>query len=127
MQPVPFQAALEALLNPLEFAARDGFASAARVYDLEDTLRRAAERCRGLAIPKEAREILGRVASRFGEPLEEDARRAAVADALEWLAPLRVPEYPDRALARSVSTLPGVGPKRADSLARRGLGQIVRW
>ena len=120
---VPFQKALAALVNPLEFVARtEGGAS---VADFEATLRTAALRLRDMAVPQDVQEVLGRVAARFNEPLEGDARRAAVADALEWLAPLRDPELPDRALARSVSTLPGVGPKRAETLSRRGLGKMV--
>ncbi len=125
VQPVPFHAALEALVKPLEFAAGDDFANAERVRGLEGTLKTAAERTAALAIPQDAREILERVAKRFEKPLEPEARRAALADALVWLAPLRASDYPDQALARSVSTLPGVGPRRADTLARRGLRQIV--
>jgi ATP-dependent DNA helicase RecG len=125
VQPVPFHAALEALAKPLEFAVGDDFANADRITGLEETIRTAAQRAAALSIPDDAREILDRVAKAFREPLDSEDRRAALRDSLESLTPLRAPDYPDRALARSVSTLPGVGPRRADTLARRGLRQIV--
>ena len=123
MKPVPFQSALEALLNPLDFVARTG--KSELVADFDATVRRAAERLQTFAIPPDVREILERVAARFGTALEPDARRAAAAEALEWLAPLRREDFADRALARSVATLPGVGPKRAETLSKRGLGKMV--
>ena len=123
MKPVPFQSALDALLNPLGFVARTG--NAELVSDFDATVHAAAERLREFAVPSDVREALGRVAARFKEPLEPEARRAAVADALEWLAPLRHEDFPDQALARSVATLPGVGPKRAETLSKRGLGKMV--
>jgi ATP-dependent DNA helicase RecG len=65
------------------------------------------------------------VRARFAEPLPgSEARRAAIADSLRDLAPLRDPGYADRAIARAVATLPGVGPKRAQQLAQRGLRTV---
>jgi ATP-dependent DNA helicase RecG len=120
----PFATALAAVLAPLRFAARDGFAGLARVRDLEPSVARAAERAAALSIPRDARQRLERVAARFAAPLEGDARRRAVAGALESLALLTAPGFADAALARPVSALPGVGPRRAEALAARGLARV---
>ena len=125
MPKVPFQAALEALLGPLRFAAADDFARIDRVRDLEATVAQAASRVAAMEIPDEAREAARAVAGRFAAPLAGDARREAVREALATLAPFAAPDYPDQALARSVATLPGVGPKRAQMLSRRGLGRLL--
>jgi ATP-dependent DNA helicase RecG len=121
----PFAAALRAVAAPLEFAAANDFARAERVRDLETSVASAAGRAAALAIPPEARRLLEGVRARFDPPLtNEDAGRAAIADSLRDLAPLRDAGYADRALARAVATLPGVGPKRAQQLAQRGLRTV---
>ena len=121
----PFQAALAAVLRPLEFAARDDFAHQDRVQDLERTLARAAARARGLAIPREAREALGRVEAAFAEPLAEGERRRRVEAALARLRPFSDAGWEEAALCRAPTALSGVGPKRAEILARRGLGTLA--
>jgi ATP-dependent DNA helicase RecG len=124
MDATPFAAALRAIAAPLDFAARDG-AGAARVRDFEATVAGAAERAAALAIPPEARRLLDGVRARFEVPFADAAARAAaIADSLRDLAPLRDAGYADRAIARAVATLPGVGPKRAQQLAQRGLRTI---
>jgi ATP-dependent DNA helicase RecG len=126
MDATPFAAALRAVAAPLEFAAADDFARAARVRDLEVTVTAAAERAAALAIPLEARRLLEGVRARFEAPLAEpEARQRAIADSLRDLAPLRDPAYADRAIGRAVATLPGLGPKRAQQLAQRGLRTIA--
>jgi len=120
----PFAEALGAVLAPLRFAAREDFAGLERVRDLEASVRRAAERAAALAVPPDARERLERVARRFGEPpgdREGDPRRRAVAESLAELEPLAEPGWAAGALARPLTVLPGVGPRRAEPLARRGL------
>ncbi len=125
MKPVPFQAALEALTGPLQFAAADDFARVDRVRDLEASVSNAAERLAEMAIPPDAKKACVDVARMFGESLSGDARRAAVSGALEALGPFMESGYADAALAQSVATLPGVGPKRADTMRKRGLGRMV--
>jgi len=126
MHATPFAAALDAVAAPLEFAAKDEFARADRVRNLEASVTTAADRALALAIPPEARRLLEAVRARFAAPLaESEARRRATADSLRDLAPLRDAGYPDRAIARAVATLPGVGPKRAQQLAQRGLRTIA--
>ncbi len=131
----PFQAALEAVLRPLEFAAGGEFAHLDRVRDLEGTVAAAAQAACALAIPRDARDALRRVAESFATPLAPEERRRRVEAALRRLRPLVGSEWDEAALARSPSSLPGVGPKRAALLARRGLATVedllfhlpVRW
>jgi ATP-dependent DNA helicase RecG len=125
MHATPFAAALQAVAAPLEFAARDDFARAERVHALEATVAAAAAHAASLAIPPEARRLLEAVHGRFAAGLDAGARRAAIADSLRDLAPLRDAGYADRAIARAIATLPGVGPRRAQSLAQRGLRTIA--
>ncbi len=121
----PFASALEAVLAPLRFAAKDDFRGLGRLRDLEASVRGAAERAAALAIPRDARQRFERVAKAFAGELEDDRRREAVTKALEQLAPLAQPGWADAALARPLSALPGVGPKRAGQLERRGLWRVA--
>jgi ATP-dependent DNA helicase RecG len=119
----PFAEALEAVHRPLAFASRDA-AAADRVRDLEVTVARAASRAAGLAIPRDAREVLARVAAEFAQPLAGDARAVALARALPALERLADPAWAEAALARPLTTLPGIGAKRAELLARRGVRSV---
>jgi ATP-dependent DNA helicase RecG len=92
------------------------------VRGLEDTVRAALAGALELAIPPDARKILEAQLRRLAEPPAEGPERAAslrgVLVAVEGLA---APEWVRSALARPISTLPGVGSRRAEALARRGL------
>jgi ATP-dependent DNA helicase RecG len=121
----PFHSAIQAVLRPLEFAARAGAAQAERVLDLEDTVAKAARSAAMLAIPKEAREVLGVVAERFAAPLEGEARTDAVSRSLEEMRPLSDPAWAATMLERGPEALPGFGPRRARTLAKRGLHTIA--
>jgi ATP-dependent DNA helicase RecG len=121
----PFQEALEAIAKPLEFAAAEGFARLERVRDLEKSVAAAAARARALAVPPDVARTLARVEEAFAKPLEPGARRGAVERALAWLAPLRDPGFADAAIARPLAGLAGIGPKRAQQLAQRGLRSIA--
>jgi ATP-dependent DNA helicase RecG len=120
MDASPFQAALEAVARPLEFA-RDP-AGAERVRDLERTVGEAARRAASLAVPGDVRGALARVSALFERPGVE--RKAAAERALAMLAPFRRPGFGDEALERSVAMLSGLGPRRAALLDKRGLGRI---
>jgi ATP-dependent DNA helicase RecG len=131
----PFEEALAGVLRPLEFAARDGFAHLDRVHDLPHAVAAAAQRALALAIPRDAREALAETARLFSEPAEGALLEGAVERARARLAPFAEPTWCEKALARSPAALPGVGPKRAETLARRGLASVmdlllhlpVRW
>jgi ATP-dependent DNA helicase RecG len=116
----PFAAAIEAVRRPLLFAAESGQGSH-RIQDLEGTVARAAARARQLRIPRDARSVFARVEKLFGGVLDEEARAEAVRQALECTAPLAEPGWAESALERPLSSLSGVGPRRAEQLARRGL------
>ncbi len=121
----PAARALEAVVRPLEFAAGEDASGAGRLRDLERSVREGCERARRLAIPRDLRRTLERIEADFEQPLDGEARTRAVARALEALAPCRSPDWEERALLRGAEALPGVGPKRAETLARRGLARVA--
>ena len=131
----PLQDALDALVRPLEFAARDDFAHVLRVRGLTRTVVAACQRARELALPPDLDQRLETVeklfadfASGSGDALggagEGEQLTRRVRDALETLAPVRRPGWVDALLDRSPVELPGVGPKRAALLAKRGIRSI---
>ncbi|MGH0036881.1 MAG: ATP-dependent DNA helicase RecG [Myxococcota bacterium] len=121
----PAARALEGLLRPLEFAAAEDTAAAKDpLRGLEASVRNACAKVAGLRVPRDLQRTLARIERAFAEPLEGEPRRKAARRALEWLAPCLEPGWEERALDRRVDVLPGVGPKRAESLARRGLARI---
>ncbi len=121
----PFQLAVEAVLKPLAFAARADFAQLPRVRDLERSVSDAA-RCAGaLAIPRDARDRLRRLQRAFEAPLDPKRCAREIDRVLQALRPLADPSWAESALARSPAVLPGLGPKRAEALARRGLRTIA--
>ena len=121
----PFQEALDAVRKPLAFAERDDFAGLDRVRDLATTVADAARRAARLAVPKDARDGFLRLAKRFEQPLEGEDLHREICRTLEGLRKLADPAWSEAALARSPSALPGLGPKRADKLARRGLATVA--
>jgi ATP-dependent DNA helicase RecG len=121
----PFEEAVAAVLRPLEFAARDGFARLDRIRELPQTVADAVGRALGLAIPSDAREALAKTRLAFAAPLKGAALITAVEAAQARLAPFKDPAWCEAALARSPAVLPGVGPKRAETLARRGLASVL--
>jgi hypothetical protein len=108
-----------AVIRPLEFASPEripAFAPRA-VERLPSAL--AAARCRA-----KLRDALRTVRDRFRGPLEEDERRAAVQEALALLEPFASADYAVRALAQSPRVLAGLGPRRAEQLAKRGIRTV---
>jgi ATP-dependent DNA helicase RecG len=85
----------------------------------------AAARLRALFVPPDAKQRAARIEAAFAKPLAESERRAAALRALAELAPLREAGFADAALARSVAEIAGVGPRRAQQLAQRGLRTIA--
>jgi len=120
----PVEHAIEAVLRPLEFAARDDFAHLDRVRDLDPGVVAAAERALELCIPRELAAVLRAVRDAFAAPLTEDGRRREIVRALGRLEPFGNPGYAGCALATTPAALPGLGPKRAEALAKRGLATI---
>lgn len=120
----PFAQALEAALGPLRFAARDDFAGLDKVKGLEASVARGVAAAAELAVPRDVKRILARVAMDFRKPLEHDVRRNAVADALALLEPMTSGAFAESLFERPLTVMPGVGPKRAETLAKRGLRRV---
>ncbi|MBW2288287.1 MAG: ATP-dependent DNA helicase RecG [Deltaproteobacteria bacterium] len=118
----PFKAAIDAVLSPLEFAARSDFAHFDRVRGLAVTVSAGCARAVELAIPKDARDLLADVGKQFADG---EATPAKVTAALERLRPLARLDWAEAALARSPAVLPGVGPNREAKLAKRGIATIT--
>ena len=121
----PFAEALEAVRRPLEFAARDDFAHLPRLRGLGQSVRTAAEHATSLAIPPDARRRFQAVATLFAEGKEDAALRDAVKRALAELEPLVAPGWWESVLELPLTTLPGVGTRRAETLAKRGLRTLA--
>ena len=133
----PLQDALDAVVRPLEFAARDDFAHASRIQGLAQTVVGACQRARSLALPADLDERLAAVEKILGDgdPPAAGAPDGAapgreqlvaqVARALEKLAPVSREGWVDALLDRSPAELAGVGPKRAALLAKRGITTIA--
>lgn len=108
----------------MRFAAEDDYAHAGRVRDLEAAVREGAAAAAALAVPRDARAALARVQALFAGPLADAARIDAVRAALPTLEALADPAWAEAALARPPSVLPGIGARRAELLARRGLASV---
>jgi ATP-dependent DNA helicase RecG len=119
----PFQLAVAVVLRPLEFAAQDDFARLGRIRDLESSVVGAAQRTCALAIPPDAKKVFTRIAKSFSSRSDTDLAER-VQEALESVRPLAEPAWSEAELARSPAILPGLGPKRAEILARRGLRTV---
>jgi ATP-dependent DNA helicase RecG len=120
----PGEAAIEAVARPLHFAARDDFAHVDRVRDLEASVVAAARAALDRSLPRETKTVLRGVRDAFAKPLEGNALRGAIETALASLAPLEAPGYADSALSDGPQRFGGVGPKRAEALAKRGLCSV---
>jgi len=121
----PFQDALDAITKPLDLAAADDFARLARFKHLERGVAPACVRALALALPPDVKRTIAQVEATFAKPLPEAEQRRAIERALVALAPLRDAAFADAAIARPLSGLPGIGPKRAEQLAQRGLRSVA--
>ena len=119
-----FGEALEALRRPLEFSASDSFGNLGRIHDLNGTVSRCCAVLSGLAIPDDLKSVFNRLAAQFSEAFLNHEQRSAIESALSMLDELNVPELADRLLGRPTSVLSGVGPRRAETLSRRGIRTI---
>jgi ATP-dependent DNA helicase RecG len=85
----------------------------------------ALDRAAGLSIPPDVKELLGRLRKSV-EPAFDEAtdRTDRFREAERILAELADPTWGRRLLERAPDVLPGVGPRRAAALARRGLRTV---
>ena len=126
MTPPPMQRHLEAVSRPLEFASRDDFAHLSRVRDLEPSVAKACRRLLEGGLPASLRAALTEIAESLEAevPDEDEARIERLRATRALLAPFESPDWPAAALAGPLTVFPGVGAKRAESLARRGLERV---
>ncbi len=113
------------LLRPLRFAAAGDFAGVRRMPDLAADVRRGCGRFDDLAIPEDLRREVRRHGEVFAPGMDAEALRCAVAQLIELVEQWSQPEFVERLLARPPSALPGVGPKRAQLLAKRGIRTVT--
>jgi len=120
----PFMRAVQELQESLVRAAapvgpRDG-----PVPERGAAVAEAAACARRLAIPADLRNTLRSIERAFRA---QDADVSALASrAISKLRPWTEPGWADGILARPVSRIPGVGPRRAEALARRGLATVAQ-
>ena len=124
MENSPFQLALDAVRRPLAFAARNDFAHLDRVRDLEKSVFGALTAARKLAVPDDARKALAELNEGWGAPIDAIEKPREIQRALRRLSHF-AGKWSEDALQRPCTVLPGVGPKRGELLAKRGLRCIA--
>ena len=121
----PLERSLAALMRPLEFAAGEDSGKLARIRDLEANAAAACRALQAMSLPRDLIGFLREVEGLLGKlPQEGEERLKALNAVWARLAPLREPGWMDAVLARKTSSLPGVGEKRAASLAQRGISSV---
>lgn len=113
-----------ALLRPLDFAARDGFAHLERMRGIVEGVEAACAGLATLALPPDLIAFFEDLALTFRRLDDEQGLRAAIEAILPRLDRLREAGWTDEVLARRTSALAGVGPRRAEALAKRGLVSV---
>ena len=116
-----FQEWLTALLRPLEFAERSGLEQVDRVKNLDAQIASASRSLVQLAIPPDLRALFESIHALFSTPSSGAERMERVTETLSRVSPLGEAGVVGKLLSRGTSVLPGVGPKREQQLAARGL------
>ena len=116
-------ARLEAAIRPLSFAAEDDFARLDRVKGLEATLGRGGRALLEGPLPQALKEALLVVCEICEAPVPEDPdeRLAGLRRVRTHLAPFTSPDWPRQLLEAPLTVLHGVGKRRAEALAKRGI------
>ncbi len=115
-----FRTAATRLLAPLRFALREG-GGLERMADFAGDIERACRGFDALAIPKDLKEVVRKLAERAAALSDDPARlefaREAEAVVSSWLDE----PFASGCLRRPLSVLSGVGAKRAQQFGERGL------
>lgn len=119
-----YEELLDALLSPLDFVQSVGLESIDRVRNLDSQTEGMCRKLSHCAVPVDVRRLFEELAEWFSEPSSGQDRLDRVEKALARLAPLRESGWSAGLLARGTSVLPGVGPKREQQLAARGLRSV---
>jgi ATP-dependent DNA helicase RecG len=91
---------------------------------LEEAVASGLARLLSRPLPRELRKRLERLEKRIAARRPGEPRRALGREIEELVDPLLRADWADSLLAQSLSALPGVGEKRAEGFARRGLERI---
>jgi ATP-dependent DNA helicase RecG len=92
--------------------------------DIEEAAAKGLDELLGRALPKELHQRLEKIRKKLRARKPGAPRRDLGREILELVDPLGQAGWSDELLARSLAALPGVGPKRAEGFARRGLERV---
>lgn len=126
-----FHRAVVRLKRPLETSAHNNFAALSKMPDLARDVGLACGAFEALAIPADVRAEAAVLAKSFavfeqaGQATQPTPLRETVASALAIARKWSTPEFAEALLTRPLSTLAGVGPKRAEAFASRGMRNVV--
>jgi ATP-dependent DNA helicase RecG len=115
-----FRDFVQSISGPLELARRSP-AALERVRDLRRTLQTRLEEGLELQIPPDARRRLRGARAILDEGAPDEKVLVGVAQRLQ---PFLDPAYPTRCLQKPTGSVPGVGPKTAALLARKGIETV---
>ncbi|MCP4907082.1 MAG: ATP-dependent DNA helicase RecG [bacterium] len=99
---------------------RDGI----EVPEVEEAAREGLGRILERPLPKDLRQRLVRLQKRLAARKPDKPRLDLGREILELIDPLGRAGWSDELTSRSLAALPGVGPKRAEGFARRGLERV---
>jgi ATP-dependent DNA helicase RecG len=108
--------------DPSDEASRPGLDP--EVEEAEEAAAKGLERLLSLQLPVELRRRLEKIQKKLKARKVDSPRPDLGRTMLELIDPLGRAGWADELLGRSLAALPGVGPKRADGFARRGLERI---
>ncbi len=108
--------------GPSDEASHPGFDP--EIEEAEEAAANALGRLLSLQLPVELRQRLEKIQKKLRARKVDSPRPDLGRSILELIDPLGRAGWADELLGRSLVALPGVGPKRADGFARRGLERI---
>ena len=98
--------------------------STALASAVEEAASAGLARLASRVVPTELRKRLEQIKKKLAARKVGSPRRDLGRELLELIDPLGQAGFADELMARSLAALPGVGPKRSDGFARRGLERI---
>ncbi len=119
-----FHAATARLLRPLALAEALGFKALGKMPDLAADVRSTCSQFDSLALPQDLLDRVHALARDFAPEISGSDLRPAIVRAIALLEAWSKPEFVESVLARPVTVLSGVGPKRAGLLGSRGIRTV---
>ncbi|MBC8186884.1 MAG: ATP-dependent DNA helicase RecG [Proteobacteria bacterium] len=108
-------------IGRLEQAAQEGFE---RLSPAENDASKGLARMAARTLPTELQKRFEKIQKKLDARKATSPRRDLGRELIELIEPLGRADWADELMSRSLAALPGVGPKRADGFARRGLERI---